>query len=107
LVHRRQLSARIDGIYGTYRTSVRLGRTLDASCTCPSDEWPCKHIRALRATWDVCPDSFFDLEVFLTSLAAKSTAELVESMRHIIVAFPESLGILGVPEFEPDSDDNA
>jgi hypothetical protein len=53
LVHKRPISARIDGVYGVYRTTARVGRSRDASCTCPSDDWPCKHVRALRATWDV------------------------------------------------------
>ena len=33
---------------GAYRTTARVGRSRDASCTCPSDYWPCKHVRALR-----------------------------------------------------------
>ena len=51
----RQLSARINGRYGVYRTRVRLSRQLDGDCTCPSDVQPCKHVRALRATWERNP----------------------------------------------------
>ena len=104
LVYRKQLSARIDGNYGVYRTTVRVGRKLVASCTCPSDLWPCKHVRAVRATWNENPDSFFDLAPLLKDLAAKPKAELVEAMRQILVAYPESLAVLGVPGFEPDHD---
>lgn len=105
VVYRKHLSVRIDGNYGVYRTTVQLGRKLAGSCTCPSDLWPCKHVRALRATWDENHDSFFDLEVFLKDLAAKPKVELVETIRQILVAYPESLAALGVPGFEPDRDD--
>jgi hypothetical protein len=102
LVYRKQLSARIDGNYGVYRTTVRISRKLAASCTCPSDLWPCKHIRALRATWDENPGSFFDLEVFLKDLSSKPKVELVDAMREILLAYPESLAVFGVPGFEAD-----
>jgi len=102
LVYRKQLSARIDGNYGAYRTTVRLGRKVDASCTCPSDYFPCKHVRALRATWDENPESFFDLDVFLKALAAKPKVELVTALRQSLLAFPEALALFGVPGFERD-----
>ena len=104
LVFRKHLSARIEGNYGVYRTTVQIARKLAASCTCPSDLWPCKHVRAVRATWDENPGSFFDLEPFLKALAVKPKAELVEAMRQILLAYPESLGALGVSGFEPERD---
>ena len=104
LVFRKRLSVRIDGNYGVYRTTVQLGRKLAASCTCPSDVFPCKHVRAVRATWDERPRSFFDLAAFLKDLAAKPQAELVDAMCQAVLAYPEVLGVFGVPGFEPDSE---
>lgn len=52
LRNRRQLSARVEGHYGVYRTSLQLGKPADSRCTCPSEAWPCKHLRALRLTWE-------------------------------------------------------
>ena len=104
LVYRRQLFARIEGNYGVYRTTVRVARKLVASCTCPSDFWPCKHVYAVRATWDRSPDSFFDLAAFLKRLAAMPKGELIDAMRQILVAYPESLTFFGVPGFEPSRD---
>jgi hypothetical protein len=93
----RQLSARIDGRYGTYRTTVRLSRRLDGDCTCPSDIQPCKHIRALRATWEPNPDSFFDVRAFLRSLDGYEKPQLIEAIGRIIAVFPPALGAFGVP----------
>lgn len=102
LAYRKQLSARIEGNYGIYRTTVRLGRKLVASCTCPSDLSPCKHVYAVRATWDENPGSFLDLEAFLKDVAATPKAELVDAMRQVFLAYPETLAVFGVPGFEPD-----
>ncbi len=101
LVYRKHLSARIEGNYGVYRTTVQIARKLVASCTCPSEYWPCKHVRALHATWEANPGSFFDLEPFLKALEAKPRAELSDAFRQMILAHPENLGVLGVPGFEP------
>ena len=110
LVHGRFLSARIDGSYGAYRTTARVGRSRDASCTCPSDYWPCKHVRALRATWDANPESFFDLAGYLRTLGSKPKAQVLAVVRDLILAQPEGLGVLGVQQFidvadDPDNDD--
>lgn len=105
LLYRKHLSARIEGHYGVYRTSVHVARKIAATCSCPSDYWPCKHVRALRATWEANPDSFFDLERYLKTLASRTKAELVDAIGDILFAFPEGLGALGVPEFEPVPDD--
>jgi uncharacterized Zn finger protein len=104
LVYRKQLSARIEGNYGVYRTTVRIGRKLAANCTCPSDLWPCKHVRAVRATWNENPGSFFDLELLLKDLEAKPKVALVDAIRQVLLAYPESLAVFGVPGFEPDHD---
>lgn len=80
LRNRWQLSARIEGNYGVYRTSLRIGKLADSSCTCPSEAWPCKHIRALRLTWERNPKSFFNLVDFLEELSARSKPHLVETI---------------------------
>lgn len=101
----RQLSARIDGRYGLYVTRVRLTRRLDGDCTCPSDLQPCKHVWALRATWERNPDSFFDVQAFLRSLDGYEKAQLIETIGRMVTAFPAALGALGVPGFgEQDAD---
>ena len=79
------------------------------SCSCPADEFPCKHVRALRKTWRVNPSSFFDLEHFLHVLSHRDRSTLLDALRTIILTHPECLGALGVPGFgldDPDSDDD-
>src|SRR5437870_3504543 len=71
LRYRRGLSVRIAGNYGVYRTQCRIGHRSSGTCSCPSDGWPCKHVRALEATWKVNPSSFLDLEAILGGLSAK------------------------------------
>lgn len=101
----RQLSARIDGRYGLYVTRVRLTRRIDGDCTCPSDVQPCKHVRALRATWERNPESFFDVQAFLRLLDGYEKAQLIETIARMVTAFPAALGALGVPGFgEQDAD---
>lgn len=104
LKHGRRLSARIEGNYGVYWTRVQLGRVGDGHCTCPSDWWPCKHVRALKATWEVNPTSFLDLDVFLGELSAKSKADLIKLIARVIAAAPEGLSACGFKEFEPEPD---
>ena len=104
LVHGKQLSAQIDGNGGIYRTYARLGSSEEAACTCPSDLWPCKHIHALRATWETDPESFFDLGQFLKSIGTKPKAELVDALRRVLVAYPECLSVFAVPGFGPGED---
>lgn len=101
----RTVSAEIAGRYGDYRTRLRLTRKLDGDCTCPSDYWPCKHVRALRATWEANPDSFLDVEAFLRGLDAREKAELIETIGKIVAAFPQTLGLFGVAGFDENEDD--
>ncbi|MEO8624417.1 MAG: SWIM zinc finger family protein [bacterium] len=100
----RSVSAEIAGRYGDYRTRLRLTRKLDGDCTCPSDSWPCKHVRALRATWEANPDSFFDADAFLRTLQSVAKAELIETIGRIIVAFPQTLGLFDVAGFDETED---
>jgi repressor LexA len=102
----RSVSAEIAGRYGDYRTRLKLTRRLDGDCTCPSDDRPCKHVRALRATWQLKPDSFLDVEAFLRGLDAREKAELIETIGKIVVAFPQTLGLFGVAGFAESGDDD-
>ena len=98
------VSARIEGRYGVYRTCAQLTGSLQGDCTCPSDPQPCKHVRALRATWAAYPESFFDARAFLRSLGAHEKPQLIEMIGHVVAALPEALGVLGVPGFDGDQE---
>ncbi|MEO7181315.1 MAG: SWIM zinc finger family protein [Gemmatimonadaceae bacterium] len=102
----RNLSAETAGRYGDYRTRVELTRKRNGDCTCPSDEWPCKHVRALRATWELNPQSFLDVEAFLRELDTRGKTELIETIGKIVIAFPQTLGLFGVAGFEETDDDD-
>ncbi len=104
--HKGWLSVLISGRYGIYRTSLDLDRAV-GFCTCPSDEIPCKHVRALGATWDVNPHSFFDLDSFLTSLQRKRKSDLVDDIGRLCLADPTNLGHLGVSGFASFEDEDA
>ena len=100
---KRQLFARIQGNYGTYRTWARLAsRGLESGCTCPSEVWPCKHVSALERTWRVNPRSFFNVDGFLKTLAGRPKSELVEAIGRLIARAPEGLAALGVKGFEDE-----
>lgn len=104
----RNVSAEIAGRYGDYRTRLELTRKAKGDCTCPSDEWPCKHVRALRATWEMNPDSFLDVKEFLRGLDTREKTELIETIGKIVLAFPQTLGLFGIAGFgETDDDDGA
>ena len=104
LVYKRRLSVRVDGRYGTYQTQLNLGRRLDGQCSCPSEERPCKHIRALRSTWRVNPESFFDIGPFLEELFQRPKASLLASIAQLVMARPESLTFFGMKGFESEDD---
>ena len=104
VVHGKRLSARIDGNSGTYRTTVQVGRKMDATCTCPSDLWPCKHVHAVRLTWDQNPESFFDLDALLRALVKRPKAQLIATIGELLSAQPEGLTLFGVPGFEPETE---
>lgn len=104
LLYKRQLSVRIDGTYGSYRTRLKLGRRLNGRCSCPSEEFPCKHVRALRGTWRANPESFFDLEPLLEQLSRRPSASLVASIAELVMNRSETLTAFGVKGFEPDDE---
>ncbi|MDZ4688461.1 MAG: hypothetical protein SH850_25585 [Planctomycetaceae bacterium] len=95
------ISATILGNYGVYRTDVRSGKPQSSLCTCPSEIWPCKHTRALAATWDNHPETFFDVQAWLDSLATRSKADLLKLIGQMVLASPESLSACGFEEFRP------
>jgi uncharacterized Zn finger protein len=100
--HGRQLSARIEGTYGTYHTRTTVGRRPDRSCSCPSENRPCKHVVALEATWRANPESFFDLATVMDVLATKSKADLVALVGQMALLAPESLSACGITAFDRD-----
>lgn len=103
----RKVAARIVGNYGVYRTFVsQASKKMTGGCTCPSEIWPCKHVHALRATWEANPQSFFDLDGWLKSLAKQSKADLLESIGKMVVESPELLSLFGVPGFEVEEEDD-
>jgi uncharacterized Zn finger protein len=105
LTHGRSLSVRIQGNHGIYRTRLRLGSRPSGDCTCPSDWSPCKHVRALEATWKANPESFLDLEAFLVGLSKKSSAELAKLIGRMALVAPESLSACGFEDFESEPDE--
>jgi hypothetical protein len=98
----KEVSARIEGNCGIYRTRVTQSKKLDGDCSCPSELWPCKHIHALRATWEANPDSFFDFDEWIKKLADEPKASLVEAITNMVSANPGFLSVFGVPGFEHD-----
>ena len=105
LQYGRELSARIRGNYGVYRTRVRVGRISEGTCTCPSEVHPCKHIRALEATWKAYPDTFFELENVVEDLTSQSRAQLIDLVAQMALIAPETLAACGVEEFERVDDE--
>lgn len=106
---RRRLVVRVDGRYGFYRTELNLAAPNASSCSCPSEESPCKHGRALRKTWRVNPRSFLELESLLDVLSGRGRSAVLDALRTIIFAQPECLGALGIPGFgldDTEGDDN-
>ena len=102
----RKVAAHIHGNFGVYRTFVsQASKNITGGCSCPSEISPCKHIHALRATWEANPDSFFDLDEWLARLAKQSKAELIESIGQMVVQSPELLGLFGVAGFDEDEKD--
>jgi uncharacterized Zn finger protein len=85
---------------------LKLTRKLDGDCTCPSDACPCKHIRALRETWEMNPESFLDVDAFLRELDAREKSELIDTIGKIVVAFPQTLRLFGVAGFDETDDDD-
>ncbi len=79
---------------------MQRSRKQERHCACPSDWWPCKHVRALRATWDVNPKSFLDLEEFLKTLSTQSKASLLDAVGQMVLVAPDALGVFGLNGFE-------
>jgi len=105
LRYEKCVSAQIRGNFGSYRTTAELkAKEVAGECTCPSELWPCKHVHALRATWDENPDSFFNLDEWLQALPKQSKASLVEAIRNMVIHSPNLLTVFGVSGFEEDDD---
>jgi len=106
LLHEQTVSAQFDGNYGLYWVTVSTdGKKVRGQCSCPSDLQPCKHVYALRATWDRNPKSFFDLDKWLIELRAQPKASLIEAIRNMVLHSPGLLCVFGVPGFEVEEED--
>ena len=98
--YRGQLAARIQGNYGIYNTRIyQVGRGIESECSCPSDVRPCKHVRALRATWKENPETFFELQDVLTTLSTRSKDYLLAAIVNMAMRAPEGLAAFGVTHF--------
>jgi hypothetical protein len=102
--HGKKVSAQFSGNYGVYRTEVTQCNQLKGDCTCPSELWPCKHIHALRATWEWNPDSFFDFDAWLKDLAKQSKESLIQLMGKMVIDCPPLLRLFDIPGFDDDQD---
>ena len=91
------IAATVDGNYGTYQTRVQVRRNDKAvpfkncSCTCPSDDFPCKHALALAKTWRVNRASFDDLGPKWKILSERSKDDLIGLIRAIGAVHPQAL----------------
>ena len=107
----RTLCCTIRGRHGVYRTRVTLtpkGACQDASCTCPSKYWPCKHVAALVGTFVNAPESFLDADKLIGSLEKRPSKELLRLIRDMIAAAPAALQAFGVKGFaEEDEEDDS
>jgi uncharacterized Zn finger protein len=106
----QQISCTIDGNYGIYKTQAFLkkkGRkgSSSSSCSCPSDDYPCKHVFALLQTYKNHPRSFLDLDIVMKELSKREKPELLNLIRKMVLTSPSSLSALGVKGFEePERD---
>jgi uncharacterized Zn finger protein len=100
------ISCVVDGNYGIYKTeaSLKKGRKSSSSssfsCSCPSDDYPCKHVGALLRTYENHPRTFLDLDAMTKRLAKMEKPELLKVIRKMILASPSSLSALSVKGFE-------
>ena len=104
-----KIACTIDGNYGTYRTQASLKRKrLVASCSCPSDFYPCKHVDALLKTYRINPRSFIDFDVDVMKgkrLAKMERPELLRLIRRMVLSSPLSLSVMGVRGFEVEDEE--
>jgi hypothetical protein len=97
------VSTLIRGNFGSYRTIAEIkSAEVVGECSCPSELVPCKHIHALRATWNKNPASFFNFDTWAAELPKESKATLVEAIRNMILHSPSLLSVFGVSGFEID-----
>ncbi|HTF56546.1 MAG TPA: SWIM zinc finger family protein [Planctomycetota bacterium] len=89
--------ATVDGNYGGYFTQAKImskgkpGPLRNWSCTCPSDNSPCKHVSALVETWKVNARTFDDLAPRWKTLSLKPKGELIRLIREIGESHPGAL----------------
>lgn len=108
LFHRVKLGAEIlcevNGHEGVYLTRTSTASRGSYSCSCPSEIAPCKHVEALRKTFRQNPASFFDAERTLAALATTTKADILHSIRAIILDTPRALRSLDNGAFRDEGD---
>lgn len=85
------LYCRVDGNFGTYATSSQVRADSASACTCPSELSPCKHVAALRRTFEVNPQSFLDVASVKRRLARLSRAALAAALASVAFEAPAAL----------------
>ena len=98
----------IRGRYGVYQTRITLTparHCKEASCTCPSESWPCKHAAALAEMVLRKPESFLNADKLVDGLGKKGPKELLRLMRRMIAIAPAALQALGVDGFTEDDEE--
>ncbi len=81
----------VDGNYGTYHVGASLRAERASSCTCPCEFSPCKHVAALRETYEVNPRSFLDASAIERGVADLDHDEALELLARIARRFPVEL----------------
>lgn len=105
LKHGNVLSCSIRGNYGTYKTDAHARDKTRSSCTCPSENVPCKHVEALRETYRIRPRSFTDIDAVVKELETRSKEKLLALIREMALTTPTALAALGIKGFEEATDD--
>jgi hypothetical protein len=100
------ISGRMAGPHGVFSVSLTIeDLTLTPTCSCTSDPGFCRHAIALGLTYIEEPQSFYDLRALATQLEQYSHGELVELILKLGTRHPQTLGMLGVENFEDEEDD--
>lgn len=103
-----KVAARMAGNYGVYRVFAACeAKKLTGGCSCPSEIVPCKHIHALRKTWELNPQSFFDLDQWLKGLSRQPKSDLLDLIGEMVVEAPNLLGLFDIDGFDVDFDEGS
>lgn len=91
------LTAKFHGTRGIYTARLDVeDRQFQFQCTCPlsGSHEPCKHVIALGLAWLNEPDTFHDLDLTLSRLAAAKKSELITLIRLVAQRLPDVIPLL-------------